>query len=244
MLIEMTSCPYCGNGHNTPCFAVYDDGYKCFSCGKFKKADRGFVQKDANKSSNTRIPSTNLNLSTWSEESLLYLYNYHFNNTLIKRYGIGEKEPGVLIYPVFDKNKFICYIERTINPKRVKQIGGKQAVIIDKVPAKSVVIVEDWISAVRIGEVCPTLCLFGTKCKSDSLKALVQDYEEIILWLDGDEAGQKAADQLQYMLTMYVSQYKNKRSFEDPYRKIRRIQTSKDPKCYEESDLIKHIFEE
>jgi len=55
-------------------------------------------------------------------------------------------------------------------------------------PLGSVVLVEDLISATKVGSITPTLCLFGSNISLKRLATLkTLGYTEIVIWLDWDK---------------------------------------------------------
>ena len=89
------------------------------------------------------------------------------------------------------------------------------------------VLVEDLISAHKVAQVSPTICLFGTNVHDNVIKVLMQRKAPTILWLDNDQQGllSKKLNKLQTFLKYPV----------------RFINTIKDPKAYS-LDEIKEIL--
>jgi hypothetical protein len=244
MLIEMGPCPFCKNGYNTPCFAKYTDGYKCFRCQAFKKADRSFIKRVSLKE-RVLLPEYNKSFSTFSYDNQKWLYKYYLDETLIRKYKIGEGDEGQLIIPVFDDKEVYFYIERWVDPKRYKHHGKKIPVTNYSTNRdKTIVIVEDWISCIRVGQLYNSMCLFGTYCDKDTAKKLVYEYDKIFIWLDGDEAGINASTKLKQSLDWWAGFYERKRAYEIPDKKINVITTSRDPKEYNNERIKNEITKE
>lgn len=91
------------------------------------------------------------------------------------------------------------------------------------------VIVEDILSAIKVGRHCDTYALMGTTL-SDSLFVRLKLYRTILVWTDGDVAGDKAFDSIKAMCNRYY-----------PQKSVHRIRTKKDPKCYDNERIIKEI---
>lgn len=100
-----------------------------------------------------------------SEESLIVVIS---DTAWQKRYfGSNKDYPKWVSYGI-DDNVF--------------HITGQQ---LDK---QSVVVVEDVISATKVGHILPTLTLFGSKITANRItKLLLLGYNNIILWLDPDK---------------------------------------------------------
>lgn len=88
---------------------------------------------------------------------------------------------------------------------------------------RTLVIVEDQISCVRISNHLDCVSLGGTNINNPLLLPLMLMYDEIILWLDGDEAGRRASDR-------FIKKYKL-------YRDIKVITTLRDPKCFNKKEM-------
>jgi hypothetical protein len=56
-------------------------------------------------------------------------------------------------------------------------------------PSSIIVLVEDWISSHKVGQVVPTLPLFGTQIHPCHIKYLMAQQKPIVLWLDADQRG-------------------------------------------------------
>ncbi len=124
MLISMGACPFCGGGNNTPCFAIYDNGYHCFTCGKKKSTDRlHYAYRPVLTSVPDKgmiIPKHTQNTCEFSPTVLKWLYSYYVYDPLIREYGIayvpydkyGRFEGESLILPVIINNEVVSYQQR------------------------------------------------------------------------------------------------------------------------------------
>ena len=108
----------------------------------------------------------------------------------------------------------------------------------------TVVLVEDYLSAIRVGQHYDTYCLWGTKCSYEFLKELFDSYETVLVWLDNDEtkeinSGQEASKKICKMVNSILS-YKNRKRLV-PLWQVVNVVTDMDPKCYSDSE-IKNIL--
>jgi 5S rRNA maturation endonuclease (ribonuclease M5) len=92
---------------------------------------------------------------------------------------------------------------------------------------RKVVLTEDIVSAIRVADFSNVICLGGTSAKKDQIAPLLNLYDEIIIWLDGDVAGQRGAEKIRNQLKLT--------------KKIRIVYTAKDPKAHT-TDEIKKIL--
>ena len=59
---------------------------------------------------------------------------------------------------------------------------------------KTVVLTEDYISAVRVHQCgVDSWCLFGTTLNYSDVELLLNNYNKIYIWLDGDKPGRDGA---------------------------------------------------
>lgn len=251
-LLSMGSCPYCKNGKNTPCFATYSNGYYCFTCGVKKyttdnyRAYKGFN----NQYSKLEIGKHTRNIAEFSPETLKWLYKYYIFDNLIRKYGIcyifpDELHEEALLFGVYKENELKFWQKRYFPSKRFVTKGDKNTLFtrIDKTQ-NTIILVEDFISAIRIAEITNVLCLFGVHINDHMSKYLFNLNMNILVWLDPDEAGQTASIELCRKLNNYMQIRSKYRAF--AIRELRTVEvmtTDKQPKDYCNEEL-KHIIEE
>jgi 5S rRNA maturation endonuclease (ribonuclease M5) len=88
---------------------------------------------------------------------------------------------------------------------------------------KVVVVVEDVISAIKVSQVLPCICLGGTKINDRTRDVIDSNFKRVVLFLDGDEAGRTASQKLNRELVLLND--------------TRQIRTKKDPKDYDIDEL-------
>ena len=248
-LISTGPCPFCGGGNNTPCFATYTDGYHCFTCGK-KKSEKGAayafrpsltINTELSVPEHTQIPCE------FSPNVLQWLYGYYVFDDLIKEYGIsyvkyaqyGRFDGESLLFPVFNNKELVFYQQRFFPNKSFITRGDKTNILfIKKHKTAHVVLVEDYLSAVRLGEHINTICLFGVHVGFDMSKLLQNIDMNISIWLDPDKAGQEASEEILNKLTKLLGYHSRHRAFavREP-RTIKIITTEKQPKDYCNEEL-------
>jgi 5S rRNA maturation endonuclease (ribonuclease M5) len=231
-------CPHCGSDHKGKPFALYEDGYHCFSCGSSKRAIRNFTLRGLEAEGDITLPELTLNPSMFSLPVLKWLRSYHVTDDLIYKHHIAESN-GSVITPVLVDDKVVMYQQRWFDPRRIMTYGRKQPFIAtNRENCDIIVIVEDFMSAIRVGETTDCYCMFGTSIPYGTLQSLVKRYDIIIVWTDGDSPGQKAAKKLSDTLNKLVSDEIRQRAFAYPFNKIvRNVLTDLDPKCYTNTDI-------
>ncbi len=257
LLISTGACPFCGNGNNTPCFAQYSDGYKCFSCGVNKKQDGStyaFRPSLVMFDRKLDIPEHTQNIREFSPTVLQWLYKYYVYDDLIKKYGIsyakydkfGQFEGESLLFPQFQDNKLIFYTRRFFPEKKFILRGDKTSPFIIKCDAKSdkIVLVEDFISAIRLAEHVNVLCLWGVHISFMCRKYLETSTYNVEIWLDPDEAGQSASKVILNQLSKSMQYYTKNRAFaiSEP-RTVSIRSTELQPKDYSDFELKRLLGE-
>jgi len=248
-------CPHCDGGHNTGCYAEYVDGYKCFSCGISKSFDghRMAVMGKAalitiNMAKDMYVPKHTRNTNEFSPSVLKWLYSYYVYDKLIRKHRIGYvKDVGdwgdSLLLPVIKNNEIVFVTRRFFPNKRVLGIGTKQPYKINS-GNKRVILVEDYISAIRVSEYADVWCLFGTYLDRSHVDELLDNYTNITLWLDGDEAGEKGVKNITKQLNYKIKD--KMRRFPLRYSagwSITNIKSIEDPKHYSPKEMESYINE-
>jgi hypothetical protein len=121
----------------------------------------------------------------------------------LKKYGLTDKEisenkfswDGLsrLVYPVQGLGGICAYERRDISgnsPKTILQgtkAGSFHLIIPEKEEFKGVIAVEDIISAIKVGRLAKTLCLFGSHCSTIQYHEVSLATDLLILWLDHDK---------------------------------------------------------
>lgn len=166
----------------------------------------------------------------FSQEALLWLYKADVRNHLINAYGIGySKELNRVIIPVYDEhNKLVMWQGRGLSNKQTKYLNTKstkkqndffkswaQCNTSSDDPYSSVVVVEDALSVIKVGQITKAVGVLGTSLSQKQINYLSK-FSLVIFWLDGDRAGVNASTKMVKKLSMVTNTH--------------RIFTKKDPK--------------
>jgi len=90
---------------------------------------------------------------------------------------------------------------------------------------KPIVVTEDILSAIKISLAgTPAASIMGTTCTDGKAFKIAQKAEQVIVWLDGDQAGRSGARKAVRKLSLYTDD-------------IRVIHTEKDPKEYNRDEI-------
>lgn len=171
------------------------------------------------------------------ESALKWLRKAKLTNEEIKKYHFTyTPNTDRLILPVFDKGNLIYYQARNLgvvtkdNPKylNIRAKGAKNVVFTVKEheKEKTIIIVEDIISAIKVGRHCHSVALLGSYLP-DSIYGLLNDYDKIVIWLDRDK------------LSTSIDMAKKIRL--KTARRVKVVSTEEDPK-YVDDSTIEGIF--
>ena len=200
----------CGDG-NKLLVENADSGFKawCYRCsmGGFKAHPQPSLseriaalkeQRSADEAveADPRPPMpANFDPSTWPIEPRIWLYKCGLSNSVIKAHGFYwcDRIKRVVL-PVLDGHKLVYWQARGFDPDRPKYLNPK----IDKpvyksgpLGAGSLVITEDILSAVKVGQVARAWSILGTSLTVAVASQIAKLGVPVLVWLDPDEAGRK-----------------------------------------------------
>lgn len=168
---------------------------------------------------------------------LLWLYKYGLTDEEVLAHGFGSYNGGERLFiPVYVSKKLIYYQGRNLNldkPKSPKYLNvrAKNAKLIYKEvkhTRNDIVLVEDVVSAIKVGRVSTARALLGSYIPLELILSLMGRCDKVYVWLDPD----KAAGAVKYSAKI--------RSITGLICKP--IFTEKDPKDYS-TEEIKRILE-
>lgn len=196
--------------------------------------------QDAEETPLTTMPSTGIEWPKGTTKLLpmsarSWLASYSISPELSERLSMRwSMELGRLILPCFDTSGTLVYwqgraIEKWRKPKYLSRESVQaSSVTFDSVrsgiiplnPDGLTVLVEDIVSAVRVGHVYPAQALLGTALTDGKLGALTAaGVREVATWFDSDAAGSKARASSSRRLPLVGV-------------RVRHVRTDKDPKNY------------
>jgi DNA primase len=186
------------------------------------------------------------------DQARAFLYKYHFTDELIKHYRICHAADFLVwstskgayfnsgdrvILPYYnERNKFAFCEGRTLqknNDLKYVTVGGKKTLFKSYRCTQTgwIVIVEDMLSAMRVGQVQACMALRGTSVNDEKLYSIIQNDDwHFCIWLDGDKPGQNAAKLLKTKLEWMGCDVLN-------------LVTDKDPKCYSKKRIFEFLQE-
>lgn len=238
------SCPKCCSADN---LARYDDGHGwCFGCNYHEYGKTLIIPQNEPKvqtysGNNLQLPPDDAT-SSLGLSSLQWLAKYGIMSSESKDF-LWSEEKQWLIYPIYsaralrehNEKVLVAWQARNFHPVRFKPRYisrgpiGNCFYIIGPDTGETLYLVEDMISAVKVGRQYSAFCLFGSQIRLQMLTSLLARFKQIGVWLDMDKA------QESLKTCSRASQLGFKRVFS--------ILTPKDPKEYT-NDEIKAIVTE
>lgn len=240
--LKHESCPSCNSRDN---LGVWADGHKwCFGCGyyvpptggtaariKFKLAKEPEIEGKP-----IKMPSDcTLN---FPKEAKTWLDKYQiFHQDIVKHHIQWSDRAKGIVLPIMNREGSPAFYQIRrfgIEPKYLT-FG---AVALDKQPPifgvenqdikdpSTVVVVEDYISAIRVGYVAHCVPLFGSHLNLQTAAALSRKYKNLIIWLDADKYAEaiKFYNQYSYLFEGCVA-----------------LRTTMDPKQYAHYEIASNL---
>jgi len=202
-LLYKTRCPACaeqGKDRSGDNLGVYSDGHSyCFNCSYSSGASlTGKLGKQSKEQK--VIPDLPNDIdTTLSKEASTWLQQY-FTDTKDFPLCYWSNEESELIFPIMDSQQrnllawqYRYFGDNKDHPKWVGYGINENLIHVitpsgSTIHSSALVLVEDLISAYKVGQLAPTLCLFGSNISLKKLATLkTLGYTEIVIWLDFDK---------------------------------------------------------
>lgn len=230
-------CPQCGSRDN---LGKWSDGKFCFGCGyripgykgmsveDIRKQIRIEEDRDSKRSRKPYLPEDCT--ATIPDAPLGWLRKYGITDEERNRYRIGwTDEFASLVFPAYDVwNNLLLVQLRGFPEKSFYTRGHPESVYWSTGPNvhNSVVVVEDFISCIRVGRTMEAMPLWGSQLSLNQIKRLSDHYERLFMWLDFDKTGHTS--KLRYKALPY-------------FREVSQIVTELDPKDYTDEQIAKNL---
>lgn len=228
--------------HNKSGYSCY-----CFKCGEtdFHAHEdltlRRKLQYQQTKElfNDIKVPTDIVFSNQLSDDTVVWLGKAGVSPELAEHYGIGYSKYYNRAYlPIKDTKGNILFQQwRSVDgsqPKYINQRGASKDVLFYSDDAKvlpnhkpkerAVVVVEDILSAIRVGRLQKACAMLGTSISNHNLLNIVELYDTIYIWTDSDKAGIKSRKKLRRLFSLY-----NKTIID--------IYTDKDPKLYNNQEI-------
>lgn len=173
------------------------------------------------------------NPAAWPIPLKLWLYKAGFSASMIEKLGAYYcADLDRVVLPVFEDGKLIFWQARsqTRKPKVISPRLHRRGLVAKYGQGETVVLCEDILSAFKVGLHTEAWSLLGTSLSDDALKEILYRDCKVIVWLDGDGPGQKAAAKILKTLRAYGVSVAN-------------VVTEKDPKLYSRDEIEEKLIE-
>ena len=174
--------------------------------------DRLVVEKREGHQRRYKLPENYVR--TIPKRFLKYLQEYDIDHELINLYKIGYCHEYIYNSKMQFKDRLIIptasgFLARSFeeSPKWKNYTTNYDFKSINSNTLRDnvVVLVEDPVSCIKVGEVLPCVCLLGTSLKESQLLYLTKNYKKCIIFLDGDGAGIRGSLKVKKQLSSYLS---------------------------------------
>jgi hypothetical protein len=256
--IKQVNCHLCGGRGGT----YYSDGYVCYSCGANVNLKATITKKPHKEQKILQYPEGieydpekfTLEVRKWLNEACI-------SNYLINKYNIGcIPDKNAVFLPIIVNKELKNYTLRFFGKQKRKYKyltrGSKKATKVllgeekltnmlhkGEKATNMIVLVEDYLSCIRVAEFLPCQCLQGTSISDTMINALLKRYDTILIWTDADEGGETAAKKIEKRCrALYKNHYINNLwAGNDTPLKVKRIKTAKDPKLLTNGEMYEVI---
>lgn len=246
------NCPYRQTPHSNMAFAEYANGHWCYGCNKGVLEQRDYQVSLIAPAIDAYVGDLSdytFNPKHFSMSTLSWLYRYYIYDDNIRRYNIGykvEDNTEYLLFPTIKENKIVAFQTRSFPEKEFYSKYTNKHIFntkdITEQVTEQVVLVEDFISAIRIGEYTNSIWLQGTSIREDIITHIIKNYSHICIWLDPDDAGRDNSKKIYKKLKFHIERDMRLHAFATKQQKIlAEIHSELDPKCYSPSQLTEFL---
>lgn len=236
--IRHEPCPECGSRDN---LSVWSDGHKyCFGCGHYVAADgksldimvlKNRLTSTAASKPLQRLPD-DCNYS-FPKEAIDWLEEAQIGPSMAVKHGLrwSQEEEGLIIPVYDDDHQLVMYQIRRFDykPKYENRgnLGNHVPILGDNKSNGIVVLVEDYLSAIRVSDFADACPLFGSHVSKTLMTRLSKVYDRVLFWLDND----KAKESIKFYST-----------YRYLFKEAKVIVSQKDPKELDDGTLMEEIF--
>ncbi len=161
------------------------------------KRMRGEQEADEAAASTAAPPQpANFDIETWPIEARLWLLKASIGRSEVGQLGAyHHARTNRVVLPVVNDGRIVYWQARSVDGREPKYIGAAvdKRHIIASYGQGDPVLVEDILSAFRIGQVGHGVSLMGTSLTDKVLARLIEQQRPVTVWLDPDSAGREAA---------------------------------------------------
>lgn len=195
--VKHEPCPKCGSRDN---LARYSDGSAwCFGCGRYEAPPNNLENMRNRLMKVAKVGADcepiNLVARELPDKAYNWLKKYGLTGYEIEPFLWTEQHGGRLIWPVYahDEETLIFWQGRSFDKHRPKYLSSgklveEQVFGYGKTPTCH--LVEDVVSAIKLGRHATTVCLFGSNVGVNRLESLCRRFGRLALCLDPDKTAE------------------------------------------------------
>lgn len=173
------------------------------------------------------------------EFAAVWYLKYGITTEVMQQYGCGySPELARIVLPTYHDNELAALSMRSVRsevkPKYLNPTGPRtgsvlfEAGVLHKTYGELTVLVEDQLSAIKVGMYCPSVSMLGsTLTEARGMKLC--NIPHVIVWTDNDKAGINGGNNAVRQLLMLGT------------KNVYRVRSEKDPKCYTRSEIKQFI---
>lgn len=170
-------------------------------------------------------------IDSWPIEARVWLYKAGLSKPTITSLGIYYHPPTKrVVLPIVEAGHVTYWQARAVmkdqQPKYINPSIDRDTVLPRYGSGPCIVLTEDYLSAVRVGQVTEAWSLLGTDLKQPVLAKLLRDPRPVVCWLDPDSAGEKAMRKI-------------KRSLHNIGKECHTLHSIRDPKLLSKREITK-----
>ena len=174
----------------------------------------------------------------WSNHATGWVKRYGITDAEIERFKIGYHLPtGRVCLPVYRGRVLIGYQLRDVvgdtdTKYLTEKMGAKTLLFRVRNGKRTCVIVEDMLSAIKVGRQVDTAAMLGSSLNHEIIAKLASEYDEVIIWMDNDN------------IVIKRKQNEYKSLLDMLCKSARIIRTSRDPKDYTDEEIRRELCPE
>lgn len=186
--IRLTACPACqkrGNDTKGDNLAEYTDNYFCMACGYYKRKNTLARVRRLNALDELKLDdvSNGITLSkTLAIEAKKWLLGYGLTEEEMQQFSYDYENE--VLYLFFSDSYRVGRVFATDTKTRYTSKGKKPVLLYGT--GTTCVLVEDIISAIKVGRQFSSIPMLGAKPTEEIIQAL-HSYDEVVLWGDADK---------------------------------------------------------
>ena len=138
-------------------------------------------------------------LKLWPRDAALWLYKSGFSPSMIDRLGAYWcPDLGRVVLPIMEDGHAVFWQARAIErkPKIISPKRRRDGLVAKYGQGDTLVLCEDILSAFKVGQVTEAWSLLGTVLLPHPMAEILYRGCRVVVWLDSDTPGQKAAHKI------------------------------------------------